>query len=143
MSSEDRWMALDVGHKRIGVAITDPLKILARPLQSLSRRTLEQDVRAIRSLLQEHAVSCLIIGLPRHLDGRPSAITEMIETLLEKLTEHCSIDVKWCDERLSSKEAEERMAQVKIPLEERRGMRDAYAAAIILERFIEEGAAQL
>ena len=142
MNREDRWMALDVGQKRIGVAITDPLKIIARPLLCLSRQTLEKDVRSIRRLIQEQAVSCLVVGLPRHLDGRSSALTEMIEDLLEKLTEHFSIDVKWCDERLSSKEAEERMAQLKLPLENRRGLRDAYAAAIILERFIQEGASQ-
>jgi putative Holliday junction resolvase len=134
-------MALDVGHKRIGVAITDPLKVLARPLGCLVRRSLEHDLQSLLELIAEHQVSCLVLGLPQHLDGRVSPMTETIREFGRHLRQSTGVDIKWCDERLSSKEAEERMAQMKVPIRDRRGLRDAYSAAIILERFIQEGPA--
>lgn len=142
MPAHDRWMALDVGHKRIGVALSDPLKTFARPLTSLQRKNLQTDVEAILKLISAYEVSCLVVGLPLHLDGRPAKVSAHITPLVEALGRQGSLAVKWCDERLSSKEAEELMAELKVPIQDRRKLRDAYAAAVILNRFIQEGSSR-
>ena len=64
-----RVMALDVGTKRIGVALSDPLKITAQGLETFNRTTLEEDIRGLWALIHEHEVSQLVVGLPKNMDG--------------------------------------------------------------------------
>lgn len=133
-----RLMALDIGHKRIGVAISDPLKMTARPLQTLQRRGLNNDADAIIKLAQHWDVGSFIVGQPLHLDGRSSPALQMMGALVELIQERTGLPVKWVDERLSSKEAEELMAESGIRTIDRRSRRDEFAAAIILRRYLEE-----
>ena len=64
-----RIMALDVGSKRIGVALSDPLKITAQGLETFQRTTLEEDIRGLWQLIDQHEVSQLVVGLPKNMDG--------------------------------------------------------------------------
>jgi putative Holliday junction resolvase len=131
-------MALDVGSKTIGVAITDPLKVTVRPLKTLIRESLERDAERIGELIDEQDIEQLVVGMPRHLGGERSSIADLIEPLVELLEQDLEIPVASAEERLSTKEAERLMAEADLPQAERRRRRNEFAAAVILEWYLEE-----
>ena len=131
-------MSLDVGSKKIGIAITDPSKIIARPLTTLFRTTRKADVQTICQLMNTHQVDKLIVGMPKHLGGEYSATLEVISPLVEDLKTVVKVPIEWAEERLSTKCAEELMAEVGLSLDERHNKRDEYAAAVILQWYLEE-----
>jgi putative holliday junction resolvase len=133
-----RWMALDVGSRTIGLAITDPLKITVRPLTTLLRTDLAGDCRRLLELADSHEVEKLIVGKPLHLDGTPSDILGVVNDFVTRLSRQSDLKIEWMDERLSSKDAEALMAETGIPLKERRRRRNEFAAAVILRRYLEE-----
>ncbi len=131
-------MALDVGSKTIGVAITDPLKITVRPLKTLIRENLDRDAERIGELIDEQGIERLVVGMPRHLGGERSSTAGLIEPLVKLLEQNLDIPIASAEERLSTKEAERLMAEVDLPLVERRKKRNEFAAAVILEWYLEE-----
>ncbi len=131
-------MALDVGSKTIGVAITDPLKVTARPLKTLIRENLDRDAERIGELIDEQDIERLVVGMPRHLRGERSSIADLIEPLVKLLERNLEIPIASAEERLSTKEAERLMAEADLPLAERRKRRNEFAAAVILEWYLEE-----
>lgn len=135
-------MALDVGSRTIGVALSDPLRITTRPLRTLRRSSLEEDAALIAGLIRQHEAVLLVIGYPRHLDGRPGRILRVIEPLARRIEQLSGLPLAWADERLSSKEAEQLMAEMGWRVEEMRRRRDEFAAALILRWYIDEGAGQ-
>ena len=137
VSHRSRLMALDVGTRKIGIAITDPLRLYARPLTSLRRSELDKDRDRLLDLIREYEVGKVIIGLPRHLDGDNSSTTDCIRPLTDKLR-RAQVPVEWQDERLSTRLAEEWMSRAKVPIKDRTLLRDQYAAALILQWYLEE-----
>ncbi len=133
-----RWMALDVGDKRIGVAVSDPLRLTARPLTTLARTRDGAEYRQLIDLLQRWAVERLVVGVPRRLSGETTASTQLVESFIAEFEGISGVRVERAEERLSSKEAERLMAEMRIPAEQRRSKRDAFAAALILEWYLEE-----
>ena len=133
-----RWMALDVGSKTIGVAITDPLRVTVRPLKTLIRDGLDTDAERIGELIDELCIERLVVGLPRHLGGERSTIADLIEPLVKLLEQTVEIPMASAEERLSTKEAERLMAEADLPLAERRKRRNEFAAAVILKWYLEE-----
>lgn len=131
-------MALDVGAQTIGIALSDPLKVTARPLKTLPRRNLQTDLEAILDLASEHQVKRVVIGLPVHLDGQESTVMAHIRPLADSLRLQPKLEIVWQDERLSTREAEELMSLNRVPVGQRRKKRNEYAAAIILERYLRE-----
>lgn len=135
-----RWMALDVGSKRCGVAVTDPLKLTARPLLTFERESLKRDVERLMELMREYQVERLIVGQPRHLSGRSSSIAQAAIPLVSRLRRQGAVPVEWMDERLSTKEAESVMRELRIPPHRRRQKKDEISAAVILKWYLEERA---
>ena len=131
-------MALDIGSKTIGIAISDPLKIAVRPLTTLARRDLETDVQALLTLVQQHGIENLVVGMPLHLSGERSQTAEVIEPLVEQLRAIIEIPVVWAEERLSTKEAETLMFELGLRRDERRKRRNEFAAALILKWYLKE-----
>lgn len=130
-------MALDVGSRTIGIAVTDELGVLPRPVETLQRRQLTSDAERLSRRIRDLEVVELIVGLPSHLDGRPSTTMRFIEPLVEELQNRLAIPVKWYDERLSTREAEELMSQARVPVRLRRQRRNEFAAAVILRWYLE------
>ena len=130
-------MALDVGTRKIGIAITDPLQLYARPLTTLERSELDTDRDRLLDLIREYEVGQVIVGRPRHLDGEESSILDCIRPLTEQLRQ-AQVVVQWQDERLSTRLAEEWMSREKLPVGDRTRLRDQYAAALILRWYLEE-----
>ena len=133
-----RWMSLDVGSKTIGIAISEPLKITVRPLTTLARKTISVDAQTICQLMDEQQVDRLIVGMPRHLGGERSATLEFIEPLVAYLESVSEVPIEWAEERLSTKRAEELMAETGLSWTERRKKRNEYSAAVILQWRLEE-----
>lgn len=132
-----RFLGLDIGHRRVGVAISDPLGVAARPLVTIARTADGSDLEQLAALACEHQVCGLVAGLPRHLDGREAATAAEVRNFAEAVGSRCGLPVEWAEERLSSKEAERLMAELKVPVSERRRRRDEFAAALILTWFLE------
>lgn len=133
-----RMMSLDVGSKTIGVAVTDPWKITVRPLTTLARETIRADGQMICQLMVEQQVDKLIVGMPRHLGGERSDTLDFIEPLVEYLETVSAVPIEWAEERLSTKHAEELMAEAGLSLTERRKKRNEFSAAVILQWYLEE-----
>jgi putative Holliday junction resolvase len=131
-------MALDIGTKTIGVAVSDPLGITVRPLTTLRRANLEKDSKAVLELLREQQVQRIVVGRPRHMDGQPSDLLSTIEPLVERLRQRSTADIRWQDERLSTKQADQWMSRAGLSMAERRSRRNAFAAAVILQWHLDE-----
>ena len=146
-----RWMALDVGEARIGVALSDPGGFLASPYTTLrvSRDEL-QTWTAIQQLVDETEAEGLIIGLPISLDGKIHAQGEHVQAFAERLKPHITIPITFWDERYSTVEAERLLAGKDVGQERRRrGNRrrsrsesrhsiDALAATVILQEYLDD-----
>ena len=138
-----RTVGLDIGERRIGVAVSDATGTLARPLGVLRPAGLDVDaldvvVREIARLAEEEdGVGGIVVGLPRRLDGRPTEMTPRVEQFARALGAMTSLPVTLQDERLSSREAESRLALRDKDWRSRKAKLDAAAAAIILQDYLD------
>ena len=138
-----RIVGLDVGERRIGVAISDATGTLARPVTTL--RTTGLDGNALELALAEvgrlaaedDGVAEVVVGLPRRLDGTANAMTPRIEVFAERLRARSARPVSMQDERLTSVEAESRLAARSRDWRDRKERLDAAAAAIILQDYLD------
>jgi putative Holliday junction resolvase len=134
-----RVVGLDVGERRIGVAISDATRTLARPVAVLQIARLDAAAVAraadeIRRLAAEDdAVGAIVVGLPRRLDGTPTTLTASVQAFASRLGARTGLPVAFQDERLTSVEAESRLAERDKDWRSRKKRLDAAAAAIILQ----------
>jgi putative Holliday junction resolvase len=139
-----RVAGLDVGERRIGVAISDVTRTLARPVGVLHTSGLEGDAldRAVaevaRLAAEDDGLSSLVVGLPRRLDGSASAMTPRVEAFAAALGTRTALPVILQDERLTSREAESRLALREKDWRARKKQLDAAAAAIILQDYLDQ-----
>jgi putative Holliday junction resolvase len=136
-----RLLGLDIGSRRIGLAISDPSGTLARPLATLSvrdgdavDRVLEEVVRLSQ---EDDGLSAIVVGLPAHLDGSPSDQTARVQAFIDALRARTAIQVTTEDERLTSREAESRLSLRERDWRKRKDKLDAAAAAIILQDYLD------
>jgi len=137
-----RALGVDYGRKRIGLALSDPTGLLARPWKALALAGFEQQVRElareIASLEAESdGLSVIVIGLPRRLSGEHNEQTAVVQALAERLGGLTSVEVTLQDERLSSREAEELLARTEKDWRKRKPLLDAAAAAVILQDYLD------
>lgn len=130
-------MALDVGSKRIGVALSDPLKITAQGLQTFQRTTLEEDIRGLWKLMDEHEVSQLVVGLPKNMDGSVGFKAEEVQQFIADLTAERPMEVIWVDERLTTVSAERALLEADVSRAKRKKVIDKMAAVIILQSYLD------
>ena len=137
-----RVMALDVGHRRIGVALSDPGQVLASSLQVIERKGQRRDLATVVQLVRQHEVGRIVVGYPRSLNGtvgQQARVVERYVAVLEKKLADSSLDVPvilW-DERLSTVVADRLMAEAGRKGRERRERIDAVAAAVILQDYLD------
>ena len=129
--------AIDFGRKRIGLAITDDDGRGAYPVGTMERRSLNHDLDAIRSQLTERGVSRIVVGLPLNMDGTEGPSARAARAFAEHLGMATGVAVEMFDERLTSVEAEERLRSASISRSGKKAGRDAVAAAVILEGWLE------
>jgi putative Holliday junction resolvase len=135
---EVRILGLDVGEKRIGLAVSDPLGITAQGLEVLKRRDPETDLARLVEVARQWGVQEIVLGLPRHLDGRPGqAVPEILE-LGRRLQEALGVKVTTRDERLTTAEAERVLLQADLSRRRRRQVVDRLAAVLILQGYLDQ-----
>ena len=140
-----RIIAFDVGRRRIGVAISDASGLLARPVGALQVRGLDAAAvdaaaeQVAKLATDDDAVSMIVVGLPRRLDGTPNEMTAPVEQFARALKARTQLPVGFQDERLSSREAESRLARREKDWRVRKQQLDAESAAIILQDYLDAG----
>lgn len=132
-----RILALDLGERRIGVALSDPSGTLARPLTTIEHTSQASDLEAVAALVAEHQVELVLVGQPLTLRGEVGPQAQRTERFVRALTAALSVPVQTWDERYTTLAAEEIMRQA--GRGRRRGYPgvDAVAAAIILQEFLD------
>jgi putative holliday junction resolvase len=136
-SGPGRILALDVGKKRIGLAVSDELGITAQGLQTLQRVRIREDLEKLRKLATELNVTTLLVGNPLHMSGRESRQSEYTREFANRLGAHLSLPVVFWDERLTSAEAERLLRGSGASLSERQKAVDRLSAVLLLESFLE------
>jgi putative Holliday junction resolvase len=130
-----RVIGLDVGSKRIGVAASDELAMIATPRGAIRRQSYNKDAAAIAALVDELQADRIVLGLPLGLSGRPTAQTQRVQQFADMLSTRLSVPVELWDERLTTTLAYQ---MVPLSLQDRKsGYVDAVAAALILQGFLD------
>lgn len=141
-------LAIDYGRKRIGLALSDEFRLVSRPYATWTRINRRRDLGRLRELLRQEKVSCIVVGLPLHLDGTPSEMSEEAKIFAARVEKAFGLPVEMVDERLTSWEAHQTMAAMSAA---RHGSRDSstptaangktslddIAAAIILRDYLD------
>ena len=129
--------AIDLGRRRIGVAVTDAASIGAYPLGIVERRALKRDLDALAAMLRGRDVSTIVVGLPLNMDGSEGPAASGARKFAERLAESLHVTVELFDERLTSFEARERLADMPARKGARKTGLDALAAVVILEGWMQ------
>jgi putative Holliday junction resolvase len=132
-----RVMALDVGDKNIGIAISDALLLTAQVRPTIRRKNLKTDLELIRTLAAENDVHEVVVGQPVHMNGTHSAQTKKVERFVEELRKVIDLPIIFWDERLTSFEAEQHLEQMGLNWRQRRGHVDKIAAMFILQNYLD------
>jgi len=132
-----RVLALDLGTRRIGLAISDPDAVFAFPLSTLEARGRERDIEALGQVIAEHEVERVVIGLPLHMDGRAGPEADAAREFARALAERTGLHVDTLDERWTTLEAERVLREAGSKRRKRRSVVDSVAAAIILRTYLE------
>lgn len=135
-----RYMALDVGDVRLGVAMTDPLRIIASPHSVIQHTTDEQDIDAIRKLVAEQGVVRIVVGLPLNQDGKPGPQAEKVLAFVEKLKAAVDVDVVTQDERFTTAASQRTLIQADVKRKDRKKVIDKVAAQGILQTYMDRQA---
>ena len=128
-------LGLDIGEKRIGVALANGL--LAIPLTVIDITGEESDIEQLLALAREHGAERIVVGLPLSMNGSIGRQAESVLAFSRSLSEHVDIPVDTWDERLSTVSAERLLLDSGMKREKRKGKRDAMAAAIILQAYLD------
>jgi len=131
------WMCLDIGERRIGVALSDPDEMIAQPHSTLTVPASGQlPVDEIRGIVEERGVEGIVVGLPRRLDGSEGTAAAAVRRKAARL-EALELRLVWWDERLSSVEAERVLLEAGVRRRRRREVADRVAAAVVLQGFLD------
>lgn len=133
-----RILGLDVGDKRIGVALSDPMGILASMLMVIERKANRSEFQAIADLANVHGAGMIVVGLPRSMDGTIGPQAEKTQAFAEELAGLVDIPVELSDERLSTSIADKLLRDTGKNREQIKKKRDAAAAALILQWYLDE-----
>ena len=132
-----RVMALDVGDKNIGVAVSDALLMTAQGRSTLRRTSWEGDLQYLRKLVEDDEVSKIVVGKPLHMDGRDSPQSRKVAKFAMKLSKSLSLPVILWDERLTSFAAEQHLQEAGLNWRNRRKHVDKVAAMFILQDYLD------
>jgi len=136
-AAKGRILALDLGKKRIGLALSDPLGITAQGLPTLERTNIREDLAALQKIVAEHEVTQILMGNPLHMSGHESRQSAYTQEFAKRLAERTGLEVKFWDERLTTVEAERVLRQSGISIEKRARAVDRLAAVILLESYLD------
>jgi putative holliday junction resolvase len=137
-----RIVALDVGRRRIGVAISDPLGYTAQGLDTLYRKNNREDFAYLRQLAEEREVTLFVLGLPLHMSGDESRQAGFVREFGDRLNRETGLPVEYWDERLTTVEAERILLSGGVSQDKRKLAIDKMAAVLLLENYLSAREAQ-
>jgi putative Holliday junction resolvase len=137
-----RVLALDVGKRRIGLAISDGLGLTAQGLPTLQRTTIREDLMHLAELTAEREIGLFLIGDPLHMSGDQSRQAQYIRDFAARLSERTGVPVKFWDERLTTVQAHRVLRESGISIEKRAKAIDKLAAVILLESYLDSRTAE-
>jgi putative Holliday junction resolvase len=137
-----RVLAIDVGERRVGLAVSDRTRTLARPLETMSVNGAADAVTRVagaidRLAAEEDGLALIVVGVPAKLDGTPTSATPRVAAFIDQLKRRTTLPIATEGERLTSREAERRLAAREPDWRKRKKMLDAVAAAVILQDYLD------
>ncbi len=132
-----RYLGIDLGRARIGLAVADDVLRAARPLKAVERRDEASDLGAIGSVARDYEVTQAVVGLPLNMDGTEGASARMARSFAPRLASALGVPVNLFDERLSTFEAEDRLRSRGVSSRDMKALVDAEAAAVILQGWLD------
>jgi len=132
-----RILSLDHGTKRIGVAVSDELKMIAQPLEYIPTEPFGDFVVRLKQIITEKTVELVVVGMPRNMDGTYGPAAEKVKEFVATLTPEISVPIKTLDERLTSAQANRVLLQGNVRRADRKQKVDAMAAAILLQSYLD------
>ena len=132
-----RILALDPGTKRIGVAISDELKLIAQPLEFVPAAPFTAFVERLGTILAEKEVELILVGMPRNMDGSYGPAAAKVQEFIAALEPAIKVPIKTWDERLTSAQANRLLIQGKVRRDKRKQKVDQTAAAILLQSYLD------
>jgi putative Holliday junction resolvase len=133
-----RYLGLDVGAKRIGIAVSDELGLTAQPVMTLeTRRNPRDDLRSVSRLARRYSVAAIVVGNPLHLSGEHSPRAAKVQAFAAELGALTGLPIHLWDERLTSREAHQILYQAGHARQQHKEMVDQVAATLILQSFLD------
>lgn len=137
MKERPRVLALDVGDKRIGVAVSDRTGMLVTPIETIHRKNMNADGARVAHLAREHEVALVVVGLPTNMDGTEGGQAKKARFFAKTLVNDFGLSVHFEDERLSTFTATERLVERGVKTGQNRDLVDMEAAAVILQSYLD------
>jgi len=133
-----RTMGLDIGSRTIGVAISDELGITAQGLKTLKRKSMEEDLREIATIIRQFEIGRIVLGLPKKMDGTLGTQAEVVFNWMRSLMEKIHVPVDTWDERLSTVGASKILLEADLSRRKRKKVIDKLAAVLILQGYLDQ-----
>lgn len=137
ISTKGRLLGIDFGAKRLGLAISDESQTLAQGLASYARQNLSHDLAHLKTVVDEHEICQIVLGLPVNMDGSLGAQAQRVLEFKEQLAAELEISVALFDERLTTNEAERVLLLANVRRRKRVGLRDQLSAVLILQGYLD------
>ncbi|MBK9140366.1 MAG: Holliday junction resolvase RuvX [Verrucomicrobia bacterium] len=135
-----RILALDHGTVRIGVALSDELRMIASPLEQITAEPFSEFLARLKTLIREKEVELILVGLPRNMDGSYGPAAVKAQEFAAALRDAVAVPVRTWDERLTSVQAHRFLSEAEVRGRKRKGKVDKSAAAILLQSYLDAGA---
>jgi len=137
-----KFLGLDIGDRRIGLAISDDLNLTAQGLDTISRKGIKKDVKKIKDIIKEKNIETLVVGMPFRTDNNTGQMKSQqgkkIDIVIQQLRKQIDIPIVLQDERFTTKESERILAEANIKKEQHKKIKDKISAQLILQTFLDK-----
>ena len=137
MQKVKRYLALDVGDKTIGVAVSDLLALTAQGITTIKRTSIKNDLKTIGDLINQYEVGTIVVGLPKNMNGTEGERCDFVRKFANKIVNVYKINIQFFDERLSTVAAEKSLISADVSRRKRKAVIDKMAAVHILQGFLD------
>lgn len=133
----ERYLGLDVGERRIGIAVSDPLGITAQGVETMTRKNENEDFAHLHALIEQYEAKALVVGLPKNMNNSLGFKAQEVQHFIEAFTAMHPIDVHWMDERLTTVQAHQVLLEADMSRQKRKKVVDKMAAVFILQTWLD------
>jgi putative Holliday junction resolvase len=132
-----RLLGIDFGTVRIGLSLSDPTGTLASPLPFLENQSPKQVIAAITALIETHQITCLVIGMPRNMDGTYGPSAQKVKDFIAEMKKNISLPIQAIDERLTTAQASKQLSGIGLNQKQLRKKVDSSSASLILQQYLD------